>query len=169
MSLPRGEPVTRIVDPAQAVSDGRQSPAAAAIQRGVGRLLWSLGLASLTEMSLPNGRRADVVGLSDKGDVWIVEIKSSLGDFRTDAKWPDYRDFSDRLFFAVDAAFPREELPEDTGLILADSYGAEIVREAPEHRLAGARRKVMTLRFARLAAGRVAAILDPDFKFLGMD
>ena len=142
--------------------DGRQSEAARDIARGVGRLLVRHGFFSIAELGLANGRRADVIGLGDKGDVWIVEVKSCLEDFRTDQKWPAYREFCDRLFFAVAADFPRDVLPPDTGLIIADRYGAEIVREAPEHRLAGARRKAVTLRFARVAAARLQGIHDPD-------
>jgi hypothetical protein len=132
--------------------------------RGVGRLLRALGHASLNELPLPNGRRADVVGLSAAGDIWIVEVKSSVEDLRVDHKWPEYRDFCDALFFAVAPAFPLDLIPADTGLILADRYGAEIVRPAPEHRLAGARRKSMTLRFARAAALNLQAVADPGLE-----
>jgi hypothetical protein len=145
--------------------DGRQSPAASDICRGVARLLKAHGLAALSEVALANGRRADLAGLADSGEIWIVEIKSSLEDFRADQKWPDYREFCDRLFFAVAPGFPREVLPEDTGLIIADRYGGEIVRPAPEHRLAGARRKAMTIRLARLAALRLQGALDPEGGF----
>lgn len=132
--------------------------------RGVGRLMRALGFASLNELPLPNGRRADVVGLSPSGDIWIVEVKSSIEDFRVDNKWPEYRDFSDALFFAVAPAFPVEILPSDTGLILADRYGGEIVRPAPELRLAAARRKAMTLRFARAAALTLQSVSDPNLE-----
>jgi len=132
--------------------------------RGVCRLLRELGQACIAELPLPNGRRADVVGLSPGGDLWIVEVKSSVEDFRTDHKWPDYRGFSDALFFAVAPGFPLELLPADTGLILADRYGGEIVRAAPETRLAPARRKAMTLRFAHCAALSLQAVLDPALK-----
>jgi hypothetical protein len=132
--------------------------------RGVGRLLRALGHASLNELCLPNGRRADVVGLSAAGDIWIVEVKSSVEDLRVDHKWPEYRDFCDAMFFAVTPAFPLDLIPADTGLILADRYGAEIVRPAPEHRLAGARRKSMTLRFARAAALNLQAVADPGLE-----
>ena len=142
--------------------DARQSAAALEIQRGVVRLLQAHGLACLTELPLPNGRRADVVGLSEMGEIWMVEIKSSLADFRADLKWPDYREFSDRLFFAVKPDFPIEVLPDDAGLILADRYGGEIARPAPEMKLAGARRKSMALRLGRAAAFRLAALLDPS-------
>jgi hypothetical protein len=141
-----------------------QSAAASEVCRGVVRLMTTHGLTSVAELPLPNGRRADVVALSDRGEIWIIEIKSSIEDFRTDQKWPEYRDFSDRLFFAVLPSFPVEILPEDAGLILADRYGGEIVRPAPEMRLAGARRKSMTLRFARAAAARLCMAIDPSLR-----
>lgn len=143
------------------LADGRQSPAAAEIARGTVRLLARLGLAAIAELPLPNWRRADLVALSPSGDIWILEIKSSLEDFRTDQKWPEYRDFCDRLYFAVMPGFPTEVLPADAGLVLADRYGGEIVREAPEARLPAARRKAMTLRFARAAALRLSLTIDP--------
>ena len=129
--------------------------------RGAGRLLRAHGLACLNELPLPNGRRADVIGLSPSGNIWIVEVKSGVEDFRVDIKWPEYRDFCDALFFAVAPDFPVDILPADTGLILADRYGGEIVRAAPEHRLAPARRKAMTLRMARAAALTLQSHLDP--------
>ena len=146
-------------------SDGRQSEAAAAISRGAGRCLLAHGYARLSEFTLPNGRRADLCALADSGEMWIVEIKSNLADFRADQKWPEYRDYCDRLFFAVDRAFPAEVLPPDCGLIIADKWGAEIVRPAPEHKLAPARRKALTLRFARVAAMRLQGL---DETVLGM-
>lgn len=147
------------------LQDGRQSPAAADICRGVARLLRAHGMASLAEVALANGRRADVVAIANSGEIWIVEIKSSLEDFRADAKWPEYREFCDRLFFAVAPAFPREVLPADAGLIVADRYGGEVVCEAPEHRLAGARRKAMTLRLVHTAASRLQGLIDPEGGF----
>jgi hypothetical protein len=132
--------------------------------RGAGRMMRALGFASLNELPLPNGRRADIVGLSPSGDIWIVEVKSGVEDFRVDNKWPEYRDFSDALFFAVAPAFPVDILPADTGLILADRYGGEIVRPAPEARLAAARRKAMTLRFARAAALTLQSAIDPTLE-----
>jgi hypothetical protein len=150
------------------VQDGRQSPAAFAICRGVARLLKAHGLAAVSEVALANGRRADVAGIADGGEIWIVEIKSSLEDFRADQKWPEYREFCDRLFFAVAPDFPREVLPEDAGLIIADRYGGEIVRAAPEHKLAGARRKAMTLRLARTAAMRLQGVIDPDGGYVAL-
>ena len=103
----------RLTTPSAEVRDGRQSPAAFDICRGVARLLKAHGLAAVSEVALANGRRADVAGLSDSGEIWIVEIKSCLEDFRADQKWPEYREFCDRLFFAVAPDFPREVLPED--------------------------------------------------------
>ena len=143
-------------------TDGRQSPTALAVALGARRLLAGHGFASVTELTLASGRRADIVGLGPCGTIWIVEIKSSVADFRADAKWPQYRDFCDRFFFAVPSDFPAEILPEEAGLILADSYGTEMVRGAPEHRLAGARRKAVTLRFAHAAAGRLHMLVDPQ-------
>jgi hypothetical protein len=141
--------------------DGRQSPAALAVALGARRLLASHGFASVTELTLASGRRADIVGLGANGDIWIVEIKSCLADFRADRKWPGYRDFCDRFFFAVPTDFPHEILPHDAGLVLADGYGAAVLRGAPIHRLAGARRKAVMLRFAHAAAGRLHGLVDP--------
>ncbi len=93
-----------------------------------------------------------------------MEVKSSLEDFRSDQKWPEYRAYCDRLLFAVAPGFPVEVLPEDAGLILADRYGGEVLRTAPEHKLAAARRKVVTLALARLAAARLQGLADPDLR-----
>jgi hypothetical protein len=141
--------------------DGRQSEHALGIQRGVGRLLRAQGFAMVTELPLATGRRADVVALSTAGEVWIVEIKSSVEDFRVDRKWPDYRLSCDRLFFATHAGVPTAIFPEDAGLILADPYGAELLRPAPEHRLPAATRKALMLRFAHAAALRLHGLVDP--------
>ncbi len=142
--------------------DGRQSEHAAAVQRGVGRLLRARGFAVVAELPLATGRRADVVGLGPAGDLWIVEIKSSLEDFRADHKWPDYRLSCDRLFFATHDAVPLDIFPAEAGLILADGYGAEMLRDAPEHRLAAATRKAMLVRFAQAAAHRLHGLIDPE-------
>jgi hypothetical protein len=142
-------------------ADGRQSPAALNIQRGTCRMLRALGHSTVTELPLSSGHRADIVSLSRHGEVWIVEIKSCLADFRADAKWGEYRAHCDRFLFGVDADFPLADLPEDTGLIVADRYGGALLREAPEHRIPGARRKAVMLRFARAAALRLHAINDP--------
>ena len=136
-------------------------PAARLILRGVQRILKAHGLESLPEVVLANGRRADVMALAANGDCWIVEIKSSIADFRSDNKWPEYRDYCDRLFFAVAPDFPVEILPNDTGLILADRYDGEIVRNAPEARLTAPRRKAITLAFARVAAARLMHATEP--------
>ncbi len=145
------------------IFDGRQSDAAAALQRGVCRAFRALGHSVVTELPLANGRRADVVGLSQSGDILIVEIKSCLTDYRTDGKWHDYLDYCDRLYFAVDSDFPSEVIPQETGLILADRYGAELVREPVEERLNAARRKAMMLCFARAAALRLQHQMDPGY------
>jgi hypothetical protein len=141
--------------------DGRQSPAALAICTGVRRLLSGLGYASVTELTLASGRRADIIALGPDGCVWIVEVKSSLADFRADGKWPEYREFCDRFFFAVANGFPLDVLPDETGLILADGFGAAMVREPAEHRMAAARRKAVMLRFAHSAANRHHMLVDP--------
>jgi hypothetical protein len=146
--------------------DGRQSEVAAELQRGVCRAFRALGHSVVTELHLANGRRADVVALSGSGDILIVEIKSCLLDYRTDAKWQDYLDYCDRLYFAVRADFPCEVVPEEAGLILADRYGAELVREGVEERLSAARRKAIMLCFARAAALRLQLHLDPGCSFL---
>jgi hypothetical protein len=142
--------------------DGRQSDAALAIQRGVGRMLRVAGYHMVCELGLASGRRADIVALGSDGEIWIVEIKSSVEDFRVDRKWPDYREHCDRLFFATHTGVPAEIFPGDAGLILADGYGAAVIREAPEHRLAGATRRAMLLRFAQAAAGRLHGLIDPE-------
>jgi hypothetical protein len=154
---------SKLKDPAQPLihPDGRQSSAALDIARGAGRLLRALSQAHIAELPLANGRRADLIALTPTGDIWIVEIKSSVGDFRADHKWAEYRDFCDRFFFAVAPEFPAELIPTDAGLIVADRYGGEIVRNAPELRLAPARRKTVQLAFARTAAMRLAAAIDP--------
>jgi hypothetical protein len=143
------------------VVDRRQSPTALAVARGTSRLLRSLGFSCIAEMSLASGRRADLVALGADGEILIVEIKSSIEDFRVDQKWPEYRWHCDRLFFATAPHVPLEIFPADAGLILADGYGAEIVRAAPEHRLPGATRRSMLLRYARTAALRLQTLADP--------
>ncbi len=139
------------------LDDGRQSMRAMRIRRGVQIMLGDEGIAAVAEMTLANGRRADLVGLSRDGTVTIVEIKSSPEDLRADHKWPDYREYCDRLFFATLPDVPQSLFPTDCGFIRADAHGAEMLVDAPEHRLAPARRKAMTLRFARFAADRLMA------------
>ncbi|HYD88692.1 MAG TPA: MmcB family DNA repair protein [Vitreimonas sp.] len=127
----------------------------AQLARGVTRMLAEHGLASVLEAPLANGRRADVMGLTARGEIWIVETKSCLEDYAVDAKWPDYMEYCDRFFFAVTESFPRELIPEEVGLIVADGFGGAILRDSPVRPLAGARRKAVTLLFARLAAFRL--------------
>jgi hypothetical protein len=143
-------------------ADRRQSPVAAGVQRGVRRLFAQLGHSTLVEFTLANGRRADVIALGPDGLLTIVEIKSSVADYRADQKWPDYEDFCDRFFFAIPETVPFDIMPEDRGLIVADSFGAAILRDAQRHPLAGARRKAVTLRFAHAAASVLHGLADPD-------
>jgi hypothetical protein len=131
------------------------------LARGVARALAERGFATLTEFALANGRRADVMALGRDGELVIVEIKSSIADFRADLKWPDYHEFCDRLFFAVPEGFPVELIPDECGLMKADAFGAAVLREAPTAPLAAARRKAVTLRFAQNAARRLRRHLDP--------
>ncbi len=142
--------------------DGRQSATAASVQRGVCRLLAQMGYAPVTELTLATGRRVDILALGPKGEIIIIEIKSSLTDYKTDSKWEEYLDFCDRFYFAVPPEFPREVIPEETGLIIADRYGAEILREGPVTTLAPARRKKLTLHAARVSARRVYRFLEPE-------
>jgi hypothetical protein len=159
-SWPHALPVA--ADAAAIPADGRQSATALAVARGTRRLLLALGLSCVAELPLLSGRRADLVALGGDGEIWIVEIKSSVEDLRADRKWTDYRMHCDRLFFATAAHVPLDIFPADAGLILADGYGAELVREAPEHRLHAATRKSVTLAFARAAALRLQALGDPQ-------
>ena len=147
---------------AELKADGRQSPTALAVARGVRRLLRSLGYSTLPEVALPSGRRADLVAVSGESAIHIIEIKSCVADFRADQKWPDYRAHCDRLWFAIPQDMPQELLPLDTGLIVADAYGAMVLREAPEHRLAPATRRAMLLRFAQTGADRLHDLTDPE-------
>ncbi len=132
-----------------------QDPVAQQIARGVLRLMTDHGFAGVTEMTLANGRRADVAAIGPGGEIAIVEIKSSVADFRSDQKWPEYRPFCDRFYFAVGHDFPKDLIPDDTGLIIADAFGGAVLREPEYEKLVAARRKAVTLRFARLAATRL--------------
>lgn len=146
-------------------SDGRQSQTALAVSRGTQRVLLSLGLSCVSELTLASGRRADLVAVGGDGEIWIVEIKSSIEDFRVDQKWPDYRMHCDRLFFATAPHVPADIFPKEAGLIVADGYGGELIREAPEHRLHASTRKSVLLAFARAAALRLQALADPQGPF----
>lgn len=135
---------------------------AALLARGACRALEQLGYASLIEFPLANGRRADILAVGKAGDLVIVEIKSSVADFRADRKWTTYRDFSDRLYFAVPNDFPRPLIPEECGLMVADPFGAALLREGSTTPLNPGRRRALTLRFARIAAARLRRCLDPE-------
>ena len=141
---------------------GAWHAAALDIARGTSRYLRALRCAVVAEIPLPDGRRADLMALDPRGGITIVEVKSCLNDFRTDQKWEDYRQWCDRFFFAVDARFPQEHIPDECGLIVADRFDAEALRQPPEHRLDASRRKAVTLRFARCAAFRLHGSDDPD-------
>ena len=134
-----------------------------AVTRGAARLFEDLGQAVLAEFRLANGRRADLAALAADGTIAIVEVKSGFPDFAADRKWEEYAPFCDRFYFAVPPAFPLERLPDGAvcGLVVADAWGAEILREPPVSRLAPARRKAMTLRFAITAARRLRGLDDP--------
>ncbi|SCZ64264.1 hypothetical protein SAMN04488118_105214 [Epibacterium ulvae] len=130
------------------------------LARGVSRCLFSLGFATLKEFTPTRGLRVDVMALGPKGQLWVIECKSCRADFTGDQKWQGYLEWCDRFFWAVDLDFPTEILPADTGLLLADAYGGEIVTMAPEAKLAPARRKKLTQKFATDAALRLARLED---------
>ena len=146
-------------DPGHRTAPEHQS--AGDIARGVDRLLLDMGLCSIHEFSLASGRRADIAALGKDGSILIVEIKSSVTDFRSDTKWQEYLDYCDTFYFAVTPEFPVAILPETCGIIIADRFGAEVLRadpsEGPDRKLKAARRKAVTLRFARVAASRLMA------------
>ena len=131
------------------------------VHRAAARFCLIVGWAPLHEVPLPNGRRADILALRPDGGFVCIEVKSGPRDFLVDSKWPEYRDFSDALFFAVDADFPQDMLPVEVGLIVADGLEAAMLRDAPAHRLASARRRTLTHRFGMLAASRLATAEDP--------
>lgn len=135
------------------------------LARGVCRLLHGHGFASVEEFVPSRGLRVDVMGLGPKGELWVVECKSSRADYQSDCKWQGYLEWCDRYFWAVDQTFPTEVLPDGTGLIIADAFDAEIIRMAPEDRLSPARRKAMVQKFATHAARRLHALRDPGFTF----
>lgn len=159
------ESLVRITD---LPADRRQSETALAVARGTARWLRSFGFSCVAELPLPSGRRADLVAINAKGEIWIVEIKSSLADLRADQKWQEYRMHCDRLFFAFTQDLPCELFPPETGLIIADAYGAHLHCDAPEHRLPAPTRKLMTIRFGLAAAARLNRLFDPQ-GHLGMD
>ena len=131
------------------------------LARGVCRHLASHDFATIEEFTPERGKRVDVIALGPKGEIWVIECKSSRTDFTSDAKWDGYLEWCDRYFWAVDMEFPTDLLPDETGLIIADGYNAEIIRMAPEDKLPAARRRALTLRIARQAAKRHHALRDP--------
>jgi hypothetical protein len=131
------------------------------VTRGAGRLLRALGYSVLAEFPLPDGGRADLAALAKDGSIRIIEVKSSLADFRSDAKWARYRAFCDRFYFAIPLGLTDEAFPQDAGLIIADAHGAVLSRDAPIHRLAPATRRALLVRFGALAAERLHAALYP--------
>ncbi len=144
------------------IHDGRQSETAAAVARGAGRLLRQASFVPISEFVLPTGRRVDLIALDPSGSVLIVEVKSSVADFRADQKWADYLEFCDLMYFAIPPEVPQDLIPQETGLILADAWGAAFLRHPERSPLAAARRKAITLQFARAAAQRLHAIHDPN-------
>jgi hypothetical protein len=137
---------------------GLRPEVTAAVTRGAARLMAALGWAPVFEFPLANGRRADLLCLSPKGEFAIVEVKSCLEDYRCDQKWGEYAPYCDLFYFAVPPEFPRDIIPEGPGLIVADGFGGAVLKEAPCAPLAGARRKALTLQFARLAAMRASGV-----------
>lgn len=131
------------------------------VARGVSRLMLERGLSPIQEFTLPNGRRVDVAAIADNGEISAVEIKVSLADLRADTKWPEYLEYCDRFYFAVPDGFPHEALPTEHGLIVADRFGAGVVREAIHAPIVAARRKALLIRFARVAAERLTRLADP--------
>jgi hypothetical protein len=129
--------------------------------RGVGRALAEADHAVIAELPLHNGRRADMAAVDRAGAITLVEVKSCRADFRSDRKWYEYLPYCDLFYFAVGRDFPLDLLPPDEGLILADRFGAEIVRDARLRALSPARRKAMLIRFGRAAAGRLRTLVDP--------
>lgn len=142
------------------LTDGRQSERALAVGRGVSRHFREFGVTLIAELPLASGRRADLIGMDRRGRFVIVEIKSSVADFRADSKWPEYLDYCDAFYFATHAEVPRDIFPPQEGLIIADNYGAEIIRPSRQLGLASATRKALTLRFARAAADRLERVLE---------
>ena len=149
------------LEQAQSESSGAEERLAAALARGVSRTLGAHGGATLTEFTLRTGRRVDVIGVGDRGEITIVEIKTSVADFRSDGKWPEYLDFCDYFYFAVPEDFPRELLPDDCGVMVADAYEALILVPSEARPVNGSRRRALILRFARAAAQRLNAYTDP--------
>ena len=133
------------------------------LARGVSRQLAAMGFACIEEFATAPGLRVDVMALGAQGQIWVIECKSCVADFRADRKWEGYRAWCDRFLWAVPPDFPIDLLPDDTGLMLADEFDAEMLRAGAEHKLAPARRKALIQGFARHAARRLQALRDPGF------
>lgn len=131
------------------------------LARGLCRHLRAHDFIGITEFVPARGLRVDVAALGPKGEIWVIECKSSRADFLSDHKWQGYLEWCDRFYWCVDAAFPTELLPDETGLIIGDAYGAEILRYGPETPVAAARRKAMTLKLARTGIARLQGFQDP--------
>lgn len=138
-----------------------------AVCRGASRLMRQTGHSVLLEVPLPDGRRADIFAIGRTGELVIVEVKSSIDDWRVDSKWPDYLGWCDQLFVAVPIDFPQALIPAEVGLIVADPYGGEILRQPPRRPVAAARRKALLVDCARLASERLARLADPEFVEIG--
>ncbi len=140
----------------------RMAKAGQLLARGVCRHLATHDFVSIEEFSPERGKRVDVAALGPKGEIWVIECKSSRADFQSDAKWHGYLDWCDRYFWAVDADFPLEILPDETGIMIADAYAAEIIRMPDARKLPSARRSALTRKFARDAARRLHWLRDPQ-------
>jgi hypothetical protein len=132
------------------------------LARGVCRALGALGYAALTEFPLNSGRRVDVIAVNGAGETVIVEVKTSTADYRSDRKWNEYLEFCDAFYFAVPSAFPIALLPSECGLLIADDYGAEILRRPAAQPMNGSRRRAQTLRLALAAMQRLGRLVDPE-------
>ncbi|GAB4370960.1 MAG: MmcB family DNA repair protein [Kiloniellaceae bacterium] len=159
MPIPPNSHLRPLPDAAPLLDRGN---AAALLSRGITRFFAAHGLVSLPEFTLASGRRADLLCFDARSRITIVEIKSSVEDFRSDQKWSDYLDFCDAFYFAVPEGFPRDLIPEEQGLMVADGYSATVIRESADFSLNAARRRSLLLQFAQLAARRLQALSDPD-------
>lgn len=141
----------------------RDDSIAADIARGVSRLMSQMDYSPVTELTLNTGRRIDVAGINKKGEILFIEIKSGVADYQSDQKWQEYLDYCDRFFFAVNADFPNELIPESTGLIIADRYGAQIMRDVPKAPAHASRRRTVLIRYGRTSAQRLRSLMDDGF------
>ncbi len=151
------------MDASQNVARQMRPDITLAVCRGACRLMRQTGRSVLRELPLPDGRRADIMAIAGSGELTIVEVKSSIEDWRVDQKWPDYLAWCDMLYFAVPVDFPQALIAEEVGLIVADAYGAEILRHPLRRPVAAARRKALLVDCARLASERLARLEDPEF------